>query len=214
MDKLRQFVAENKTKIIWTLVIVLVLVALFVFGVQRYGWDWTGFFSYTTPKSDTEEFHPGKTLWDVLNLAIIPLALVLIAYIFNKRQKESELEIAQKQREQDLEIAQKERELDREIAQDRQREAALQAYLDRMMELLRNELGDSEPDEKVKAVAQTLTVVTMRRLDGRRNETLLRFLIDAGIEPIISFKDADLTRVDLSQTTSLPEIDLSTPVLQ
>jgi uncharacterized protein YjbI with pentapeptide repeats len=175
-----------------TITVLLLIVVGFVILAFIFGWGWTGFFAYSTGPQD----HPGKTLWDVLSLAIIPLALVLIAYFFNKRQKESELEIAKE-----------ERELDREIAQDRQREAALQAYLDRMMELLRNELGEPEPDKKVKAVAQTLTIVTMRRLDGKRNETLLRFLRRVGLSESY-FRNADLRKIDLSQT-SLPRIDLS-----
>jgi hypothetical protein len=75
VTSLKKFITDNKTNIIWTLTIILVLLILFAFGVQRYGWGWTGFLSYTTPKSDTEEFHPGKTLWDLMELLIIPAVL-------------------------------------------------------------------------------------------------------------------------------------------
>jgi hypothetical protein len=79
MTKLKQFVTDNRTRIFWALVTVsvLVLLALFAFSVWRYGWTWTGFVYYTTPKSDTEEFHPGKTIWDFMQLLVIPLVLLI-----------------------------------------------------------------------------------------------------------------------------------------
>jgi hypothetical protein len=192
MPKLKRFVTDNRTRIFWTLVTVsvLVLLALFAFGVWRCGWTWTGFCYYTTPKSDTEEFHPGKTLWDVLDLIIIPAVLLGLAALFRKIESNRET---------------RREELDREFEQDRQREAALQTYLDQMTKLLLDkELLVSKSDDPVRAVAQTLTVVTMRRLDGKRNETLLRFLDDARLikkdKPVIHFEGADLSKIDLSET--------------
>jgi uncharacterized protein YjbI with pentapeptide repeats len=170
---------------------------LFAFGVLLFGWEWTGFVSYTTPKSDTEEIHPGKTFWDFLDLLIVPAALAVFAYLF--RRIEQNRDAKRDEREQQLE-------------EDRQREAALQTYLDRMTELLRNELGKPEPDERIKAIARTLMIVTMRRLDGKRNETLLRFLDEAGLigkdEPVIHFQEADLSRIDLRRAY-VPKIDFS-----
>lgn len=55
-----------------------------------------------------------KTLWDWMELLVIPLVLAIGALILNRSERETE----------------------REITKDRQQEAALQFYLDRMSELL------------------------------------------------------------------------------
>ncbi len=56
---------------------------------------------------------PGKTVWDWLQLLIIPLALAVIAVIFNQINTNTE----------------------RQIAQEKQREDFLQSYLDSMSEM-------------------------------------------------------------------------------
>lgn len=132
----------------------------------------------------------GKTLWDWMNLLIIPAMLAGGAVLLNRVQRQRELDIAEK-----------ERETEREIATDRSKEAALQSYLDRMTDLLRKELGDREPDDKVKAVARTLTLTTLRRLDEPRKGILLRFLYEADLiykdKRVIDLSEADLTGVNL-----------------
>src|SRR6266568_9281838 len=56
----------------------------------------------------------GKTLWDWMQLLFIPLVLAVIAIFFNRAERKNE----------------------QAIATDNQQEAALQAYLDKMSELL------------------------------------------------------------------------------
>ena len=70
----------------------------------------------------------GKTLWDWLQLLIIPAVLAVGGYIFNYTISRNERNAAD-QRNQ----------TEREIAQDNQREAALQEYIDKMSELLLHE---------------------------------------------------------------------------
>jgi uncharacterized protein YjbI with pentapeptide repeats len=140
----------------------------------------------------------GFTLWDWMGLLIIPFVLAILAYMFRRIESGREEE---------------HKKLERELEQDRQREAALQKYLDQMKDLLlEKHLLKSKPQDGVRAVARTLTVVTMRRLDRRRNETLLRFLDEAGVtkkdKPVIHFEKADLSKIDLNQTV-LPALDLS-----
>src|SRR3989442_13163974 len=68
--------------------VVLVAFVIFVFAVHTFGWDWTGFnggysqVTTHTPAKDTV-VPPTKTLWDWLQLLIIPLVLAVIAILFN-----------------------------------------------------------------------------------------------------------------------------------
>ena len=88
-----------------------------------------------------------KTLWDWLDLLIIPVALGLGALWVNRISQRNE------QRRAD-----RENQIEREIASERNQEAALQAYLDRMTDLLLKEnLRKSQPEDEVRTVARTRT---------------------------------------------------------
>jgi hypothetical protein len=39
----------------------------------------------------------GKTLWDVLELVIIPISLALVTYVFNRMQSQNEIAASQEQ---------------------------------------------------------------------------------------------------------------------
>jgi hypothetical protein len=64
----------------WIAITVLAVVALIVFIVMRWGW---GFGASTTRTiaistagvTDTYETQPGKTLWDWMELLLVPIAL-------------------------------------------------------------------------------------------------------------------------------------------
>jgi hypothetical protein len=193
MTKLKQFVTDNRTRIFWALVTVLVLLALFAFSVRRYGWTWTGFVHYTTPKSDTEEFHPGKTLWDFMELLIIPLVLVVGGFLLNRAQ-----------RQQELDIAAEEREAERQIAKDREEERALQSYLEAMTELLlEKKLRTPEEGSEVKSIARARTLTILRSLSGERKSSILRFLYEAKLidreKAVVNLEGANLERAFLER---------------
>jgi len=103
-----------------------------------------------------------------------------------------------------------ERDVEREVASDRQREAALQAYLDRMTELLlREKLLESE-NEKALDVARVRTLTALRGLDAARNGIALRFLFDIGLAGKLDsklFVNANLEGADL-ESVGLPETNL------
>ena len=103
----------------WVLGTIILIVIL-----SGYTVPWTGFGNYT---ASTGDFVRGKTLWDWMQLLIIPLFLFAGATAINRSEKEVE-----RQRAEDR------AKLEREIATDRQQEVALQAYIDRMSELLLN----------------------------------------------------------------------------
>ena len=103
-----------------------------------------------------------QPLWQVLDLIIIPLVLVAGGYLLNQTQRKREVERSRKEREQEDERAKRERETDRQIAQDRDEEAALQKYLDKMAELLINkELLKSEEDLGTQTEHQPLAFTSL-----------------------------------------------------
>jgi hypothetical protein len=145
-------------------------------------WAWTGFGEYTTKRAiektsgsstikTTEEIQSRKTLWDGLQLAgtvAIPVVLAVGGFWFNRREQRR----AEKLEEQE------------QIRVDTNlREAALQAYIDRISELLTDkELGKRTlKDNPARDVARVRTLTVLRSLgeDGQRKEAILRFLGEA-----------------------------------
>ena len=122
------------------LVIALVTCFLVLNRLQ----PWTGF--------------EGRTLWDWMDLLIVPSVLGLIALWFNKRQKETELIIAENRAL-----------LDRQLAADRNQEEVLQQYLDRMTELLLDkQLLSAGSNSRLRAIAEARTDTALRMLNGQR----------------------------------------------
>lgn len=155
----------------WLTLILLIAILLVIHGFIVDGWS-TGFGSgKTTEKTITEtsstgktestvtKTEPGKTLWDWLDLLIIPAVLAIGASLINNRNQR----------------------IEREIASDRNQEAAFQAYLDRMMTelLLKKEDGlrDSQPEGEVRTVARTCTLTVLRGLDGVCKGTFVHFFL-------------------------------------
>ena len=127
-----------------------------------------------------------QKLWDWMELLIIPAALGVGAWWFNRA----------------------ERKADREIAIDRQRETTLSTYFDRMSELLLKEgLRESEEDSEVRNVARARTVSAFASLDGERIAQVIRFLGESKLGGrnllVIELPGVDLNR------TRLENIDLS-----
>jgi len=133
----------------------LVALAFVVFVVVAYWrrWHWTGLTEVRRAKSGDEDVQPAKTLWDWLQLLVIPLALAGLAFVLNE---------AQTQREQRREDDRVKRQAVR--AEDATREDTLRAYLAQMSELMldRGLLG-SKAGSDVQAVARTATLTAVRR---------------------------------------------------
>src|SRR5215212_8110326 len=125
--------------------IVVMLVMLAIAGARR---SWTGF--------------QGKTVWDFLQLLIVPLMLVAIGLVFSLQQD------ARQQRVEDQRA-----EAERELAEQRAQDEALQAYLNQMSNLLlENDLRESKEDSEVRTLARARTVTVLGRLDPRRKTAL------------------------------------------
>jgi Pentapeptide repeats (8 copies) len=106
---------------------------------------------------------PSKTLWDWLQLLsalAIPVVVGFGAVWFTLRQGK---------------VANAEN-------TDNQRESALQAYIDKMSELLlEKNLRDSTEEDEVRKIARVRTLTVLRRLDAERRGNVLQFLYESGL---------------------------------
>jgi pentapeptide repeat protein len=144
---------------------IVALAGVLVFLCLAYAREWrrTGLVTY-------ENSH-AKTLWDWLDLFIVPVVLALGGYLFAR----SENRRMQK-------TANDERTLDRQIADERQRDDTLQAYLDGMSQLLTDKeppLHRAQPGDSLCTVARARTLTVLGRLDGVGKRSLLQFLFES-----------------------------------
>ena len=154
----------------WLAVTVCAGLMVFVVLAYRRQWRWTGL--PATPGATTNAGHrPAKTLWDWLQLLGIPLALAVLAVLFNTSQN------GRDQRREDRRAAQQ-----RTATVDAEREGTLRTYLAQMSDLMLNRgLVHSRHRADVRDVARTITLTAIRRLDGARRGLVLRFLAEAGL---------------------------------
>jgi hypothetical protein len=158
----------------------------------------------------------GKTVWDFLQLLIVPLMLVAIGLVFSLQQD------ARQQRLEDQRA-----EAERELAEQRAQDEALQAYLDQMSALLLEKdllKARGNPRSEVITLARARTLTVLGRLDPSRKTQVMRFLMEAElvggavefrrpmtstiIPPVISLRRANLQGADLSdQRAELSEPD-------
>lgn len=117
-----------------------------------------------------------KTLWDWMQLLIVPIVLGAGALWFqaqsNRTSQQSEEQRAKAQR---------------TIESDRERQAALQAYLASISTLLLDKnLSRPSEDDPVMEIARTNTLSTLRQLDADRKRLLITFLYDSRLIGFIS----------------------------
>ncbi len=172
---------KNTSKTLDVVVILMLVVLLAVIMVSILGYaynlNWSG-------------LH-GKTFWDWLQLLIIPAVLAVGGYLFNYTTSRNEQKTTQL-RDQ----------TERDISSDNQREAALQAYIDNMSELLlEKNLRKSGEDDEVRKIARVRTLTVLPRLDGLRKRSVLNFLYESGLidkgKRIVDLSGADLSGADL-----------------
>ncbi len=210
-----QFIKTHRVTIQFIAIFLAIAIILILVG---YLFGWTGFNGYsqmtiarTTSGTNagtvvrTEVSQPGKTLWDWLQLLIVPLVLAIGGLLFSQVQKTTE----------------------QRRTTDNQREAALQSYIDKISELLLKEhLGERTADgklnplyEQVRNVARVRTITVLTQLDARRIGYVFAFLREAGLmsnkpnSSIVSLSQADLSKINLSQAdlrgADLQEANLS-----
>jgi len=187
-------------------VVAIVLVVAITLIIVGYWFDWAGFNGYnkitvahTISGTNagtvirTEEYQSGRTLWDWMQLLIIPVVLAVGGYVINLTISRGEQE-ATKQRAK----------TEQEIASDNQREMALQDYIDKMSELLLDKdhpLRESASEDEVRKIARVRTLTMLTRLDNERKKSVLQFLHESGLietdKHIIDLRGANLRGADL-----------------
>jgi len=128
-----------------------------------------------------EEVRPAKSLWDWMDLLIVPILLAVGAILYNRVEKQNE----------------------QRRAEDHLQEAVLSAYLDRITTyLLNNKLRSSKVNSAVQDVAHGWTLTVLPRLNGQRKGVVLQFLYGANLlmkdNSVIQLGDADLSGVSLN----------------
>jgi hypothetical protein len=176
-----------RTVLIALLSVVVVLIILSILG-YIFNWHWTGL----VPETSEPKQH-WKTLWDWLQLLIIPAVLLLAGSLFTYTVSRNERKASDRHNQ-----------TEREIAQDNQQEAALQEYIDKMSELLLHEkLRGSQPEDEVRTIARVRTLTVLPRLDGRRKKSVLQFLLESNLidkdNAIVYVSGADLSGANLSE---------------
>ena len=182
-------IKEQKLKTaLWFIVFILLFIVAFWAIWADSSPFWTGF--------DKRPIDPGeqptKTLWDWMEMLIVPAVLGIGLYILNQSARANEREIAEKNRAED-----------EAIAENNRNQATLEAYFDRMTELiLDNDLlifNESENDDRkklVRTIGITRTISVLRSLDAVRVKAVFEFIEDAGLKEIITFKGANLRGVN------------------
>ena len=175
---------QNRSRLLLVVGAMVLLVGVVVLIIAGYlfKWDWTGFNEQRGP--NILQYQPAKTLWDwlqLLGVLAIPVAVVLgVAWFTTKQGQVSDAE-----------------------NKDNQREAALQAYIDNMLELLlAKNLRSSTEDEEVQKIARVRTLTVLRRLDAERKGSVLQFLQESGLigkdKRVINLTGANLIGANLS----------------
>jgi hypothetical protein len=143
---------------------------------------------------------PDQTFWGWLKLLVVPTVLAIGGYLFN-RSESKRTEAA---------------------AEERTRDEALQAYLDKMSDMLiankdRTSLYDEHSPDSLRTVARARTLTVLPRLDRNRKARVIQFLYEAGLikkgNVIVDLSEADLREADL-RYAKLVEADLRYTLLQ
>jgi hypothetical protein len=179
----------------------------------------------------------GITLWDWIKILIVPAAIAIgVAWLnwaqererqaqqaHREREREAEAEQrerereateeARREREREAQAAQREREL--EVENQRAQDAALEAYLDRMSQMLTDKerpLRRAQPGDNLSVVARAWTLTALKRFDAAHNRSVLTFLQESRLvrtpKPVFTLRSANLKGTDLGQV-NLTGVDLT-----
>jgi uncharacterized protein YjbI with pentapeptide repeats len=186
----------------------LALVALLVWLGYDPRHQWTGFPGrppVAQGQGQSTDAQPAKTLWDWLQLLIIPAILAAGGLWFSQQQQ---MQADRANQAQHLS--------DNAVALDQARESVLNTYIDRMSDMLLQDHLRTTSDQGARTIARARTLTALRRLDGDRRGLLVRFLVEAGLIGAGN-TGIDVTTADLSGATAgrtdlhganLAEVDL------
>jgi uncharacterized protein YjbI with pentapeptide repeats len=147
---------------------VLTVVGILILIGVGYRFEWTGFGERDREKSETGEIQRRKTLWDWMDLLLVPLMIAGIASWFTWWQNNSQQALGARQQAQ--------------LAESQAQYSALQSYIDQMSQLIdERDLRSSGEGEVVFTLAQARTTTTITQLDGEQNQIVTRFLSGSGL---------------------------------
>src|SRR6266446_4725971 len=151
------------------------------------------------PPSTQHALEGRQTLWNWLQLLIIPIVLAAGVIWFSMQQSQISFQVSQQQRQNEL-----------NIAADQQRETTLQTYLNLMSDLLLNPNIHTfgQQGDAARTLSRTRTLIVLQQLDGPRKAIVLKFLYSGGlikrqdpqshnVEPVVNVTGADFGGVDL-----------------
>jgi len=159
---------------------VSVIVLLIVIIVSGYSFRWTGFNAQTIAVRPGLQYQQAKTLWDWLQLLIIPAVIAILGIIINRMLDRR----------------------NRDTASDKLKEDILQLYFDKMSELLlEKQLLQATKDNEVFHLARARTLTALSGLDIARKARLITFLSEVHLLTLgIDLRDMELKGIDLFQT--------------
>lgn len=187
---------------VWNVLVVLFWLALLI-GIVG------DFFIFKGKGSTVLGFKENGTLWNWLQLLSAPVFVTILPFVF-KGPHASTDHADEQQKQLDS--------VDSSTADNSQQEVAVEAYLNRMSELLlEKDLKTAPVGSSVQEVAQAWTLTVLRRADKNHKGAVLQFLHEAGLiykgKAIINLSEVNLSGADLSKAklngTQLGEVDLS-----
>jgi uncharacterized protein YjbI with pentapeptide repeats len=138
--------------------------------------------------------HRTMSLWDWLQLLLLPVVLVAGLLWLNIQQNQTSIQLANQQRTQAL-----------KIAQDQQQTMLVTNYMNSISDMLLHEkLLHSATIADVRVVAQAETITTLSQLDPQHKGMVIRFLMQTELINndfrVISLRGADLRGAQLHGT--------------
>lgn len=129
--------------------------------------NWTGF--------------KGKTLWDFLEILVVPIFLAIIAIVFNILSNKNS----------------------NRIADNRTQDYTLRNYLDDLSHfLLEEDIYQTDDNSPIRQLLRAKTLTALHQLNGERKGILIRFIYHLGLinknGPLINLSGADLKSINLS----------------
>lgn len=191
--------------IAFILALFSILFFSFYFQIVEHLPAWTGF----GPYDEAMQGPRGKTLWDLLELIVVPVVIAIAVWWLNDRQKAREIKAADERNEREQIL------IDERLNQER-----LEIYFDWVRDLILNR-GPLVGYQSIEAsLLRARTAAILTNMDSRRNGQVVRFLAEARLvndyknvdssnhQPLISLSACDLHEADLS-STFLAGADLS-----
>ncbi|MBW4483569.1 MAG: pentapeptide repeat-containing protein [Tildeniella torsiva UHER 1998/13D] len=187
---------KNFLAIVFTASVISVAV-ISGLGYDRH-WDWVGVSDYTSPQvTEGQEYQRAKTLWDWMELLIVPIALSGGAWMLSERQ----------------------RSIEESQAEERRRQADYENYLAKVWEILEkyNSPDSLNNSDFAKSTLRAWTLGVLRNIDSRRKGNVIQYLYETGLiigaSCPVNLRKADLSGANL-QGFFLPGINLSESNLQ